>query len=363
MFIFQMQYGESESESSPSHFGVRNRKRNFAEDSASLSVIVDGMAAEMLSPHKVIRDKEAEDFAATLTPGAQNAIHAASFAWGYENATKYLKNAMKLEEVKNADNIAERSKAVIESMSAQAGQNEKSSEVSKFVWGYYNEDLKDTQAQAGKTEAITEKSRAGETGKLQELRQETMRMSVQTPSQEAVASSICAGTLSPSLIYCAGAHQEAALAQEQRAAEQKREELSRLISPEHAKAARHGAESEEEKTRGLIADPASLALARRDEESEEFEKAEKRLKDAISALDKLPEGEKDIQKKIAAMLPAEISRYILAHEKKLAKRKALRAQLSKWAAFSSASKKALDAMPASRLIKLASLSSFLRLGK
>ncbi|MFA6489305.1 MAG: hypothetical protein WCT52_01355 [Candidatus Micrarchaeia archaeon] len=364
MLIFQVKYNESDSENSPTHFGVRIRRKGFmdAESAEALSVFVDNMASEMLSPHKVARDKEADEFVSTLTPGAQNAIHAASFAWGYENATKYLKNAMKLEEVKNADNMVEKSKAVIESMSVQAGQNEKSSEVSKFVWGYYNEDLKDTQAQSGKSEAITEKSRAGEAEKEHERQQENMRQSLSTPAQEAVVSSICAETLSPALIYCAGAHQEAEFMQEQRMAEQKREELAKLISPEHVKAA-HRAGTGEEKAREIAVESAALALARRDEEMAEFEKAEKQLKGAISAIDKFPEGEREIPKKIAAMLPAEIARYIIAHEKKLARRKALRAQLSKWAAFSLASRKALAAMPSPRLIKLASLSSFLRLGK
>lgn len=108
MFIFQMQY-ESDSTSSPSHFGVRNRKKNFSEDAEALSVIVDSVAAEMLSPQAVSKDKDVSDFVSTLTPGAQNAIRAASFAWGYENASKYVKNAMKLDEVKNADNADRKS--------------------------------------------------------------------------------------------------------------------------------------------------------------------------------------------------------------------------------------------------------------
>ena len=354
MFLFQMEY-DSDSNPENSRFGMRNRKKSFSDEAAeSLSVIVDGVAAEMLSPDKVIRDKQAEDFAATLTPGAQNAIHAASFAWGYENAMKYVKNAMKLDEVKNADNDFEKSKAVIESMSVQAGQNEKSETVSKFVWGYYNEDLKDTQAQAGKTETITEKSKDAE----KEKEQQRIQMPLSAP--EAVASSICLGTLSPSLLYCADAQQGVAVMQEERAAEQKREELSRLVSPQGA--------AQKVRTGGagavaggeLMDDAAKLALARQDEQAREFAQAEKQLNTAIKTLDKFSEDEADKAKKIAAMLPAELSRYILLHEKALSKKRALRAQLSKWVAFSRSGGKALAAMPSSKLIKLAALSSFLR---
>ena len=352
MFLFQMEYN-SDSNPENSRFGMRNRKRSFSEEAAqSLSVIVDGVAAEMLSPSKVTRDKAVEDFASTLTPGAQNAIHAASFAWGYENAMKYVKNAMKLDEVKNADKDVEKSKAVIESMTVQAGQNEQSETVSKFVWGYYNEDLKDTQAQAGKTETFIEKNRDAE----KEKEQQRIQMPLSAP--EAVASSICLGTLSPSLLYCADAQQGVAVMQEQRAAEQKREELSRLVSPQGAaqKAAGAGAVAGGE----LMDDAAKLALARQDEQAREFSQAEKQLNTAIKTLDKFSEDEADKAKKIAAMLPGELSRYILLHEKSLSKKRALRAQLSKWITFSRSGGKALAAMPSSKLIKLAALSSFLR---
>ena len=362
MFLFQMEYN-SDSNPENSRFGMRNRKRSFSEEAAqSLSVIVDGVAAEMLSPSKVTRDKAVEDFASTLTPGAQNAIHAASFAWGYENAMKYVKNAMKLDEVKNADNDVEKSKAVIESMTVQAGQNEQSETVSKFVWGYYNEDLKDTQAQAGKTETITGKNRDAEKEKEQE--QQRIQMPLSAP--EAVASSICLGTLSPSLLYCADAQQGVAVMQEERAAEQKREELSRLVSPQGAAqkvrasgAAAAGAGAASASVE-MLDDSAKLALARQDEQAREFMQVEKQLNTAIKTLDKFSEDEADKAKKIAAMLPGELSRYILLHEKALSKKRALRAQLSKWMAFSRSGGKALAGMPSSKLIKLAALSSFLR---
>jgi len=56
------------------------------------------------------------DALSTLTPGAQNAIKAGSFLWGYENAAKYLKNAMKLAEQKGISGIEEKSREVLGSV-------------------------------------------------------------------------------------------------------------------------------------------------------------------------------------------------------------------------------------------------------
>jgi len=369
MLIFQMQTKEAGdgSESESSHFGVRSRKRKgFADDASadSLSVASDGMAAEMFSARRIALDKDASDFVSTLTPGAQNAIHAASFAWGYENAARYLKNAMKLDEVKNADNAVEKSKAVIQSMQAQAGKSEVSSEVSKFVWGYYNEDLKETQAQAGKTETITEKANVGSAERAQTREQERMHAAMPATSQEAVFSSICAGSLSPTILYCAGAYQEAAAAQEHLATTARREDFAKLIVDERAKTARIRAEKDsEEKQREIAAEAVKIALQRHNEELEAFEKTEKQLQDAIKTLDKFGEDEKEKLKKIAAMLPDGLSRNLLLQARRLAKKRALRAQLAKWAAFCSEGKKSLASMPSSRIIKLVFLSSFFSLGK
>ncbi len=376
MFILQIQY-DGDSESANAHFGIRNRKRGAIAENASqdsLSVLADNMSADLLAPKRVMREREVADFMATLTPGAQNAIKAASFAWGYENASKYLKNAMKLDEVKNAGNPVEKSKAVIESMSTQSGQTEKSAEVSNFVWSYYNEDLKDVQAQGGKSETITEKSKAGVAEKEQETEQERMRLSMPAASQDAVAASICTGTLTPSLLYCAGAYREAEVSQEQRAVEEKRAELAKLMSLQDNRGAHavalnaegaHGkaAKNEEAAQRELLDSAAKLALERREEEKEAFEKTEKTIGAAMETLEKFAGNERDAAKKISAMLPSELSRYILSHEKKLSKKRALRSQLSAWAAFCRAGRKELTALPSSKLIKLASLSSFLKLGR
>jgi hypothetical protein len=121
----------------------------------SLSVLADDYSSSL---ERLLSDKSVSDFMATLTPGAQNAIRAYSFAWGYENAIKHVKNAMKLDEVKNAAVTAERSRAVVESLQEQGGR-QKSSEISRFAWSYYNEDMKESQAQSGRSEAMSERSK------------------------------------------------------------------------------------------------------------------------------------------------------------------------------------------------------------
>src|SRR3989344_363455 len=98
------------------------------------------------------------DALSTLTPGAQNAIKAGSFLWGYENAAKYLKNAMKLAEQKGISGIEEKSREVLGSVQKQASdQNEQLRESEKIIWTFYNDALKDYQAQSSATEVMVEK--------------------------------------------------------------------------------------------------------------------------------------------------------------------------------------------------------------
>jgi len=57
------------------------------------------------------------------------------------------------------------------------------------------------------------------------------------------------------------------------------------------------------------------------------------------------------------MLPRELSAFLLLHEKDFVKRRALRAQLSKWLAFSRGSRKSLASVSLPKLVGLAALSS------
>ena len=117
-------------------------------------------ASQISEIAKQFRDHGLSDFISTLTPGAQNAIYAASFAWGYENAARYVRSAMKLTEVKDAGDSEERSRALVENMVKQASSHsEKDSEISRAVWSFYNDDMKETQVQSARSETITNKEK------------------------------------------------------------------------------------------------------------------------------------------------------------------------------------------------------------
>jgi hypothetical protein len=334
---------------------MRTKRKDFAEDAKSISVIVESLISDMLPSQNQMKDKEVENFISTLTPGAQNAIRAASFVWGYENAMRYVKNAMKLDEVKNAQDTAEKSRAVIESLESQSKQSEKTADISKFVWSYYNEDLKEIQAQASKSEAISEKSKVG----APKEEEEQLHLPLAANSHEAAANSVRMGEIAPILSYCAASYQEAEAMQQQQAVEQKRKEFARLISAQGMKQPHESGkpESEEEISRKLLSDAAKIALVRREEAALELEKMEKQLKEAIAALDQFSEDEKEAAKKISQMLPRELALAIAADARKLAKKRALRAQLARWASFCRSARASILKMPASSIVRLATLSA------
>ncbi|MEM2138456.1 MAG: hypothetical protein QW568_05185, partial [Candidatus Anstonellaceae archaeon] len=211
MFLFQM-YAEPKhtgGDEDSMHMGVRIRAihdfLNIHLGIEPAAGVQKSLEANISATEKAFKEKGVSQFMETLTPGAQNAIYAASFVWGYENAIKYLKNAMKVEEVKNAEYPAERSHAVVESVTAQAqDHSEKFAETSKFVWSFYNEDLKETQAQVAKSETITGKS--SHKGAEQ---QAIPALAVPMSSQEAVAASLSQGSHNPSVLYCTSVEQAA----------------------------------------------------------------------------------------------------------------------------------------------------------
>jgi len=342
VFTFQA-FAQKEEEQSPSS----QAKKKAAEQSAEPEIISEHIVASKADMDKVFRKKGISEFLTTLTPGAQNAIYAASAAWGYENAAKYVKNSMKLEEVKNSIDSTERSKSVLESVTsqAQAEHSETSQETSKFVWGFYNEDMKETQAQAGKSEHITERQKAA--------RQELV---LPASAHSAVMSSIAENTNNPALLYCTSAQQ---VAEDQRAAQleaQKKEELARLVLLPGVKAA-------SPPTHKVEAEPSSLVLSRREEVLAEYEKTEKQLETAIKVLDQLETENREDMEKAASMLPKELSKLVMRKKSLLSSRKALRLQLVKWVTFCTDSRQAIKDMPGSRLLKLASLSTLLKIGK
>jgi hypothetical protein len=368
MFLFQM-YAEQKragGDEDSMHMGVRIRA---IHDFLSIHLGVEpaqGLQkteSNLSSAEKAFKEKGVSQFMETLTPGAQNAIYAASFVWGYENAVKYLKNAMAVEEVKNAESPVEKSHAVVENITAQAqDHSEKFAETSKFVWSFYNEDLKETQAQVAKSETITEKS--SHKGAEQQV---ISPLAVPMSSQEAVAASLSQGSHNPSVLYCTSVEQAAEDSQEARIVVAKREQLSHLMDARQEEAkivpadkikSASGKQADEK-----LDEEVKIALQRRGEVVEEYEKAEKELKKAIDMLDDLSKDDKQAFQKATSALSPDLAKLIRARAPDLAKRKALRAQLVKWVAFCREGKDSLSKTPASRLLKLVSLSSLLKFGR
>ena len=366
MFVFQSYATKEEKEDAKpdeTKFGMKIRKKPGQRkvEGEALPLAEGQIAATLSATEKAFRENGLSEFISTLTPGAQNAIYAASFAWGYENAAKYVKNAMKLEEVKNASGTEARSKAVVESVQAQSsGEHEKSVESSRFVWGYYNEGLKETQAQAAVSDAISERSKAGSKEKEKEkVPQEKMQMPLS--AAEAVETGIISASHEPALLYCAGAHQAVERMQEAEASRAKREEFVKLVSAQetaaHKETAEKTAHKETEREYDLAA---KLAIERREELVLEYARAEEKIKESLRLLGELSNDDKEMAAKVGRLLPDELARHLLSREREFSKRQVLRKQLLKWLAFCRKERKSLLSMPVSRLIKLVFLSSLFR---
>ena len=357
MFIFQAQAekkeGESEHEESR-RFGMKvGKSADFI--AAAMAMPDEQFSGALQSIEKTFKAKGISAFMSTLTPGAQNAIYASSFVWGYENAAKYVQNAMKLDEVKNAANESERSKAVVESVQQQASGETKNKQGSTFAWGYYNEDMKQSQAQSGVTETVTEKE------KTKEEMQQQSGIVMPLNAAEAVSMGIMHGTASPELLYCSASGDAVLGMQQKKDEEQRRERLERLegIRPGepriivlHSEEERLKARSSQAIMREAEKRQAELVSAHAD--------VEEKLEAALERLGTFKKDEGANAGKIAAMLPADFARAILSGKGKYAKRKALRKKLEGWLAFSRSGKGAVASLPLGRLLKLASLSSLLR---
>ena len=309
--------------------------------------------------------KDVEDFISTLTPGAQSAIRAMSFAWGLENAEKYVKNAMTLGDVKDADNMLERSHATIQSIQHQAAEShEKLTEVSAFAWGFYNEDMKAFQAQVAKSETIMEKDEV----KDKEKNKEQEKQQVPASAQQAVQATILTVSANPSLIYCADALNVAQEAQQKMQEEEKKHGLLQLISVHEEQKRQEerivrNADVEllrQAQENRVMESAVNMALERRDELLHEYDKLEKQLTLALEKLEEFAKDEKEMVKKVAEMLPRELANFLLSHEKSFSKRAALKRQLMKWLAFSRTSKKSLLLTSMDKLVKVFALSKLLK---
>ncbi|MCX6771893.1 MAG: hypothetical protein NTX79_07610 [Candidatus Micrarchaeota archaeon] len=357
MFIFQAQAEKKESGSDAEESRRFGMKAVKAADfmAAAMAMPDEQFAGALVSIDKAFKARGISDFMGTLTPGAQNAIYASSFVWGYENAAKYVQNAMKLDEVKNAASEAERSKVVVESVQQQASGETKNKQASAFAWGYYNDDMKQTQAQSGVSETVTEKE------KTKEEAQQQSGIVMPLSASEAVSMGIAHNTAAPELLYCSAAGDAVLGMHEKKEEDAKRERLERLegIRPGepriivlHPEEERQKAQSSNEIMREAEKRQADLVS--------EHAEAERRLEAALDKLDTFKKDGAANAKKIAAILPSELARAILSGSGKYAKRRALRKKLESWLAFSRSGKGAIASLPLGRLLKLASLSSLLK---
>ena len=387
MFVFQLQRqrkGEEE---------LTEMQKQFLAAAVAGGIPLPSDQRELASAvsdiAKSFREHGLSDFISTLTPGAQNAIYAASFAWGYENAARYVKSAIKLAEAKGITDSEDMSRAVVENVVKQASDHsEQGSEVSRAVWGFYNEDMKETQVQTARSETLTEKEKEGK---------EKDKPAVQLPQSaaEAVANGISEQSLSPVLLYCTAGQQAIEQQQVRQAEAQKREEMARLVvqetpvqaassekvaaqerlaaekREEGQKAAseilslqeklRSGAFPEELAKSGVSAEVAAAAMQRQQELVRELEKSEKAIKNAVAVLDRMKsEDEERLRRAISSALPPELASLLLHRKEMLLRRLAVKKQLKAWLTFCSGAKAELRGMPAGRLIKLLSVSKLFR---
>ena len=377
MLVFQLQRQKKAGEESSM------QKQFLADPQGGIVVPADPkeFGVAMLSIEKSFREHGLSDFISTLTPGAQNAIYAASFAWGYENAARCLKSAMKMGEVKNAQDSSERSRAVIESMQNQASplSGEKSSEVSRSVWSFYNEDMKEAQVQSARSETITEGRKAAH------------EEQVPQGAAEAVANGVAEQSLNPLVLYCAESQHAVEQQRQLQAETEKREEMAKLVVPqtiaqkeagakpveqERARAAVQKADEErkalEEKIKaeavqaeiaksGLTEEAVLSAMQRREEVLREIASAERSIRKTMLLLERMKsDDEAKLKKIIESTLPPSLSDAFLHGKKALFKRIAARKQMQQWLAYCGNAKAAISAMPLGRIIKLLSLSRLFR---
>ncbi|MEM4554741.1 MAG: hypothetical protein QXT25_02745 [Candidatus Anstonellaceae archaeon] len=329
MFVFQLQAHKKKENEEQTAMQRQFLQSSFLEQAPIFSDSKD-FEGSLSVIEKSFRKHGIADFITTLTPGAQNAIYAASFAWGYENAARYVRGAMKLSEVQNAQSIEEKSKAVLENIQKQASQ-EKEVDISPIIWSFYNEDMKETQVETSRSQSFTEK--------------EKMKQQITMPqdSHQAIASGIMQNSLTPLILYCA--------AQEATAEANKREELARLLFTQAQQLEIKGQKE---------SDPEQIVLKHKEEILQQLKVTENQIQQTIKMIEKTKEEDQERLKQILQKhLPLLLSLELIHGQKKLRKA-ALKRQLQKWLAFCSSASSRLSSLPLGKLIKLVSLAKLFR---
>lgn len=260
------------------------------------------LQSDMKEAEKLFEKKGYSNFLQTLTPGARNAIYAASFAWGFENASRALSGAMEQKEVQDAQSKGEKSTTVVKSMceNAQDGGQVQQQAVN-FVWSYYNEDLKHAQATAAKSEIMVEhigtKQRQGvqQPGDLQSQSQpipQIIQTETQKQAEQVLSQCIMQNDLSRSFEICAAERVQNAQQEKQNA---QRIEIVQNVSIQQK------TEISEEKRAAMLAEY-DKAISSLEQKIEQLQNADskdlQKLEELVQKEPKLPEG---ILKRLSAL--------------------------------------------------------------
>lgn len=372
MPIFQVYAGrkkedESGDERQDPRFGMKMRKvAKFLRahlEGGEMPLEAAEVAAAVRQAEDYFGRNNLSGFMSTLTPGAQNAIYAGSFLWGYENAAKYLKNAMKMAEGKNMGSTEERSREVLSSVQQQAlEQNERVRASDKIIWTYYNESLKDFQSEASKTEIMVDRA-------IIEREAEAVPMT----AKDAIAKGLEEKSSYPALLYCTSMPQiqsELELQQSNAMAEMKKEEVARLVGqraqhkiPEAERAPISIVPDtvQDAGQKGAVSEAAlSAALRRREEIIAEYERAELAIQKTSQELEAVRESDSArarelVEKGLPPYLPQ-----ILLSKRNMQRRVALQKQLKKWLALCGKGRAEISKTQPGRIAKLLSLSALLK---
>ncbi|MCX6773301.1 MAG: hypothetical protein NTV88_06075 [Candidatus Micrarchaeota archaeon] len=387
MLIFQVFAGkkkDDEEQTTEGHdprFGIRLRKvAKFLKahlEGGEMPLEAAEVATAVRQAQKYFERNNLSDFMTTLTPGAQNAIYAGSFLWGYENAAKYVKNAMKLVEAKN-DSMLDTSKEILKSVQGQASQqNELVRSSEKIIWTFYNESLKDFQKQVASTEIMVEKPG---------IEQQTAPLT----AKDAIAQSIEQNSSYPALLYCVSMKEIERELEEKRSdllTEKKKEELVRLETQQVVKIGEEEIaqirvaqvalrkelniiasmpdtkQKEEQLSPGVatVSEPALAASIKRHQELiSEYARTECAIEETLSQLEIIRgNDEARIRATVDANLPPQLAQIIL-RKKELAKRIALQKQLKKWLVFCGKGKGEASKISRGKIAKLLSLTQLLK---
>ncbi|MBS3069201.1 hypothetical protein J4441_02435 [Candidatus Micrarchaeota archaeon] len=260
------------------------------------------LQSDMKAAEKLFEKNGYSHFLQTLTPGAKNAVYAASFAWGFENASRALSGAMEQQSAQAQSDKISRSTSVVKGMCDAAAENSLAQpQAVSFVWSFYNEDLKSSQATASKSEIMVEdnvgsaqKPVQGQHAGIGELQaqpmQQIVQAQVQMQMQEVLSQCIQQGDLSRSFEVCAA---QQAQQSAQQSAQKIEIEKAQQMQTQQVQAQQAKLEISEEKRVAMLAEY-DKAISALEQKIEEIKNADARdlqkLEELVQKEPRLPKG-------------------------------------------------------------------------